>query len=174
LVLDPAQASHQPIARWGHQLAATGFSAVAGLPESIAQRQAHRAEKRLRQAGYECELELQSWEDGPGTVLALIWQLGPVPTLFAALGERGKPAERVADDAVDELLHHAEHGPHAVDPYSADQLLLPLALASGRSQFAVSQVTSHLLTNAEVVRWFTSRTITITGREGEAGQVTIE
>lgn len=174
LGLEEASASHAPISRWGRQLAVTGFSAVAGLPQTIAQRQAHRAEKRLRQAGYDCEIELQNWEDGPGTVLALVWQLGPVPTLFAALGERGKPAERVADDAVDELLHHAEHGPHAVDPHSADQLLIPLALAPGRSEFPVSQVTSHLLTNGEVVRQFTGRQITITGDEGQPGRVTVQ
>ncbi|MDW8222263.1 MAG: RNA 3'-terminal phosphate cyclase [Gemmatales bacterium] len=174
LRLDEAEAGRAPIARWGRQLAVTGFSAVAGLPETIAQRQAHRAEKRLRQAGYDCDLELQTWEDGPGTVLALVWQLGPVPTLFAALGERGKPAERVADEAVEELLEHAERGPDAVDPHSADQLLIPLALAPGPSEFPVSQVTSHLLTNAEVVRLFTSRQITVAGDEGQPGRVRIE
>ncbi|GBD35253.1 RNA 3'-terminal phosphate cyclase [bacterium HR36] len=174
LGLDEASASHPPLARWGRQLAVTGFSAVAGLPSKIAQRQAHRASKRLQQAGYDCDIELQNWEDGPGTVLALVWHVGPVPTLFAALGERGKPAERVADDAVDELIHHAEQGPQAVDPHSADQLLLPLALAAGASHYSVSQVTSHLLTNAEVVRLFTSRRITVTGSEGQPGRVSLE
>jgi RNA 3'-phosphate cyclase len=174
LVLVADQAAHPPIPRWGRQLAVTGFSAVAGLPLSIAERQAHRAEKRLRQAGLDAEIEIQSWEGGPGTVLALVWQLGPVPTLFAALGERGKPAERVADDAVDELLHHAEHGPQAVDPHSADQLLLPLALAAGRSSFPVSTITSHLITNAEVVSRFLPRRITIAGKEGEPGSVLVE
>ena len=38
----------------------------------------------------------------------------------------------------------------AVDPYLADQLILPLALASGSSELTTSRITQHLLTNAEV------------------------
>src|SRR5262249_13547205 len=52
--------------------AVKGFSAVAGLPEEIAQRQARRAAQRLKkEAGLRAELREESWEGGPGTVLAL-------------------------------------------------------------------------------------------------------
>ncbi len=42
--------------------------------------------------------------------------------------------------------------PGAVDPHSADQLLLPLALAEGRSAYTVTEVTEHLRTNAATIR----------------------
>src|SRR5262249_38722504 len=59
---------------------------------------------------------------------------GPPPP-FVGLGGRGNPAEAVADEAVAELLAFLETPAGAVDPHSADQLLLPLALAPGRSEY---------------------------------------
>lgn len=84
-----------------------------------------------------------------------------VPATFVGIGERGKPAEVVADDAIDDLLAFEAVTDAAVDPHSADQILLPLALAQGRSEFTVSQVTEHLRTNAETIRAFLDRSITI-------------
>ena len=46
-----------------------------------------------------------------------------------------------------------------VDEHSADQLILPLAFAEGASEYRVSRVTKHLLTNVEVVRKFILRRI---------------
>ncbi|MCS6850054.1 MAG: RNA 3'-terminal phosphate cyclase [Gemmataceae bacterium] len=152
---------------------AGGFSAVAGLPSSIAQRQARRAVNRLRQAGLEAHIREETWPNGPGTVLAIQLDTEPAPTLFVGLGERGKPAERVADEAADQALAYARAAPAAVDPYSADQLVLPLALANGPSSFTVSEVTSHLRTNVEVVRRFLDRTICCEGDIGQPGEVVI-
>jgi RNA 3'-phosphate cyclase len=70
---------------------ATVLSAVAGLPEDIAKRQARRAVYRLCEAGIAAEAVQESWEGGPGTVLAVRLQTHPVPTVFCALGQRGKP-----------------------------------------------------------------------------------
>jgi RNA 3'-terminal phosphate cyclase (ATP) len=55
----------------------------------------------------------------------------------------------------------------AVDPHSADQILLPLALAPGRSEFSVSAVTEHLRTNAETIAAFLDRAITVEEPQGE-------
>src|SRR5262249_3904296 len=58
----------------GRVTAATGFSAVAGLPEErqIARRQARRAAHRLKQFGLaRVDIREETWEGGPGTVLAL-------------------------------------------------------------------------------------------------------
>jgi RNA 3'-terminal phosphate cyclase len=68
-------------------------------------------------------------------------------------GTRGKRAERVADEAVDALAAFLGSD-GAVDPWLADQLLLPLALADGPSELRTSEVTAHLLTNAEVIQLF--------------------
>jgi RNA 3'-terminal phosphate cyclase (ATP) len=97
----------------------------------------------------------------------------PVPNLFFGLGARGKRAERVADEAVDQVLAYLKAAPAAADAHSADQLVLPLALAEGPSAFSVAEVTSHLLTNIAVIRQFLEREIVCEGREGSAGWVRV-
>lgn len=152
---------------------AIGFSAVAGLPESIARRQARRAAHRLEQYGLDVDIREESWDGGPGTVLAVELDTKPVPTLFFGLGARGKPAERVADDAFDQVVAYLEARPAAVDAHSADQIVLPLALAEGTSEFTVANVTSHLLTNIAIIRQFIEREIVCEGEEGKPGTVRI-
>jgi RNA 3'-phosphate cyclase len=158
----------------GEVTRATAISAVAGLPEQIAERQARRATTRLRQRRLQTDVQLETWEDGPGTVLTIMLDTTPVPTLFFGLGARGKPAERVADEAVDQAFAYLDTVPSAVDAHSADQLVLPLALAEEASMFRVAEVTPHLQTNIEVIRRFVDRHITCTGQEGEAGAVHID
>jgi RNA 3'-terminal phosphate cyclase (ATP) len=148
------------------------LSAVAGLPVSIAARQDRQACERLHAAGIPLETRVEEWPGGPGTMLALILHGPPVPTMFFALGSRGKPAERVADEAVDEALAYLA-SPGGVDPHSADQLLLPLALAPEASPYRVSAITRHLLTNAHVIGHFIDRQICIEGEPGQPGTVTI-
>jgi RNA 3'-terminal phosphate cyclase (ATP) len=150
----------------------TGFSAVAGLPEEIATRQARQAEKGLRDTGLRVQIREECWEDGPGTVLALILPTTRAPTLFFGLGARGKRAERVADEAVEQMQAYLA-SPGAVDVHSADQLVLPLALAEGPSGYSVAEVTLHLLTNIAVIRRFLEREIICEGERGSPGMVRV-
>ena len=150
-----------------------GFSAVAGLPEHIARRQAQHAAKRLKNLGLRVDIREETWPGGPGTVVALILNTAPVPTLFFALGERGKPAERVADEAVTQVSRFHKLEQPAVDEHSADQLLLPLAWAEGPSAMPVAEISSHLVTNAFVIRQFVNRAIDIEGQQGNPGRVRI-
>jgi RNA 3'-terminal phosphate cyclase (ATP) len=150
----------------------SGFSAVAGLPEDIARRQARRARFRMEQNAFRVDIREESWEGGPGTVLAMVVNEDPVPVLFFALGARGKPAERVADEAVDQVLAYLRNPP-AVDSHSADQLVLPLALANGPSEYTVTEITPHLTTNIAVIRQFLEREIVCEGEEGAPGVVRI-
>jgi RNA 3'-terminal phosphate cyclase (ATP) len=152
---------------------ARGFSAVAGLPAQIAQRQARRAHYRLRSAGLDATFAEETWDGGPGTVVAVQLDTTPAPTLFFGLGARGKPAERVADEAADQVADYLSAEPAAVDAHSADQIVLPLALAEGPSEYGVAKVTQHLLTNVAVIQRFVEREILIEGDEGQAGTVRI-
>lgn len=152
---------------------ASGFSAVAGLDTTIARRQARRARFRLEERGLEVDIREETWEGGPGTVLAVVLDTAPVPTLFFTLGARGKPAERVADEAVNQVLAYLDSGPGLVDPHSADQLVLPLALAEGSSEYGVSEVTLHLTTNVAVIRRFLDRHVVCEGELGGSGRVRI-
>ena len=132
--------------------AITGLSAVSRLPRAIAERQRRRVEERLAAAGLGAAVALE--EDrpahGPGTLvfLAVHGRAG-----FSALGRRGVPAERVADEAVDQLLAWLASGA-AVDDHLADQLVPFLALAAGASRFTCPTVSPHLATVAWVVRQF--------------------
>src|SRR5262249_51683325 len=137
----------------------------------------------------EIEITLADWPSHPhvqGAALALTAESaqGP-PATFTGLGERGKPAETVADEAVDELLAFLDAParaappapppdaalppppppppppPAAVDPPPPDQTLPPLALAPGRSEYTVTAVTEHLRTNAATIAAFLDRKIAI-------------
>ncbi len=129
-----------------------GISGVSRLPRSIAERQKKRVEERLSAAGIACEIAIE--EDatalGPGTLvfLCLHGRAG-----FSALGRRGLPAERVADQAVDELLDYLASGA-AVDVRLADQLVPFLAFASSPSSFTCPTLSPHLRTVAWTVQQF--------------------
>ncbi|MCZ2343157.1 MAG: RNA 3'-terminal phosphate cyclase [Bacteroidales bacterium] len=152
---------------------AGGFSAVADLPASIAERQAKKLRSGLKEMEVESHIPTETWSNGPGTVAAVIFRQAPVPTLFFGIGERGKPAEQVAHDAIDQARAYRDSG-CPVDPHAADQILLPLTFAEGASEYRVSAVTRHLTTNAEVIRQFVEREMTITGDEGGPGVVRVE
>jgi RNA 3'-terminal phosphate cyclase (ATP) len=152
----------------------SGFSAVAGLPDTIAKRQAQRAEYTMKQRfDLKSHLALESWPGGPGTVVGLVMETTPVPVLVFALGERGKPSEKVADEATAQVGEYLRAAPAAVDFHSADQILLPLALADGPSEYSVTEVTQHLLTNIQVIRAFLDRSIICEGEEGQPGWMRI-
>lgn len=148
---------------------------VADLPRSVAERERKIVAERLQEAGFRTTAHLQELRNGPGNAVGLFLDAGADGCIagFTALGERGKRAEAVAEEAVASLLAHWRAAPHAVDPHAADQLLLPLVFAEGPSRFATSEVTQHLLTNADILRRFVSRPIRIVGGLGAPGVVEI-
>jgi RNA 3'-terminal phosphate cyclase (ATP) len=62
---------------------------------------------------------------------------------FTCLGERGKPMEEVANEAVDGLVSW-QQASAAVDEHLADQLVLPALFARGTSSWRTNRVTEHL------------------------------
>jgi RNA 3'-terminal phosphate cyclase (ATP) len=155
-----------------------GIAGVANLNDDIARRMRDRATKRLSGSGILAEIELVRWPSpGQGAAISLTAEYeGITPATFVGLGERGKPAETVADEAADELLAFESVADAALDPHSADQLLLPLALAEGKSEFTVSEITDHLRTNAVTIGAFLEREITIEepAGAGQPGRVMFE
>jgi RNA 3'-terminal phosphate cyclase (ATP) len=149
-----------------------GFSAAAGLPYHVIMRQARRAASRMEEFGVEADVREENWEGGPGSVLGLVVDTEPAPALFFGLGARGKPAEFVADEAADQAIAYLR-APAPVDAHSADQIVLPLALADGPSEYGVAELTQHLLTNIGVIRQFLEREIVGEGHLGMPGVVRI-
>jgi RNA 3'-terminal phosphate cyclase (ATP) len=174
VILRPARPL-QPIrlSERGALLRIQGISAVANLDDEIAIRQKHQALRRLEPLCRDTKIKTLNLPSmGKGTFILLIAQFEQGSACYTALGEKGKPAEKVADEACDSLqfLLNRRSG---IDEYLADQLLLPLVLAQGPSNFAAPKITSHLLTNAEVIRKFLPVGITIEGELDQEGHISI-
>ena len=151
-----------------------GMGEVTNLEVGIARRMADRAMGQLEGHGVPVEIEANRTPgSGQGASITLIAEFSQSPPVaFVGLGKRGKAAESVADDAVGQLLGHIEAKTGAVDAHSADQLLLPLAFAEGRSIYTVAEVTEHLRTNVETIGAFLERPIRIEST-GEGGRVVV-
>ncbi|MBI2804129.1 MAG: RNA 3'-phosphate cyclase [Planctomycetes bacterium] len=144
---------------------------LAGLPSQIGDRLRQRAANRLGNLGLEVETRMETHTGGPGCILGIELPTAPAPTFLFALGEKGTPAEAVADEAASIVADFLRADPLGVDEHSADHLLLPLSLAEGASEFRVASLSSHLLTNADVIGHFLERSITFEGTQGEPGTV---
>lgn len=145
-----------------------GLSAVSRLPRSIAERQRARALERLAAAGIDADIAIEEDSEarGPGTLLflAVRGRAG-----FSALGRRGVPAERVADEAVEALLAWRAAGGD-VDEHLADQLVSVLALAPDASVLTCASVSSHLRT----VAWLVEQVVPVNVTLGEGRPARIE
>lgn len=150
-----------------------GISAVANLDVSIAERQRNQALVRLAERFPSVEITVVKMPSlFRGTMLLLIAEFEKSQCCYFGLGARGKPAERVADEAVDQLLEFfGTDG--AIDERLADQLILPLAFSSGVSQLRTSKVTQHLLTNAEVLKACLSIDVKVDGDISRPGLVRV-
>lgn len=150
-----------------------GLSAASNLPSHVAERQARRAKERLKALGLPLEMEVTlAPSTGQGSFLFLVALSEDGIGGFSSLGARGKRAEAVSDEAVDELIRYLESG-CAVDEHLADQLIPFLALAQGNSRFTTSRISQHLLTNIWVARHFLSVELIVEGEEGSPGAVEV-
>jgi RNA 3'-terminal phosphate cyclase (ATP) len=158
----------------GPLLQINGAAGVARLSASIAGRMRDRARARLHESGLPAEVSTINWPgSSPGAAIGLVAQHEQTLASFIGLGAPGKPAEIVADEAVEALLAY-ENSPGAIDPHSADQILLPLAMAEGRSICTVTEVTEHLRTNARTITSFLDRPIRIEeSQDGRPGRVVV-
>ncbi|MEW6751896.1 MAG: RNA 3'-terminal phosphate cyclase [Candidatus Latescibacterota bacterium] len=147
---------------------------AANLPAHIPQRMADRARSLLAGAGLPCDLHPRRYSSaGPGAALVLVAEYDGLSAGFTGFGERGKFSAAVAEEACELLLRfHAQDAP--VDAHLGDQLLLPAAVAGGRTELRVERVTGHLLTNAAVIGRFLPGRIQVEGGEGEPGVVRVE
>ncbi len=158
----------------GRRLRITGISAVSNLPEHIAVRQRDRAYAVLEKEGIEATIEiLLAPSPGKGSFLFLVAECENIRAGFGSLGAIGKRAEAVAEEACAEFLSYLG-AQGALDPHLADQIVPWLACCHGPSEFTVSRITGHLLTNLWVVRRFMNLGIEVAGQEGEEGRILIQ
>ncbi|MBD3288414.1 RNA 3'-phosphate cyclase [candidate division KSB1 bacterium] len=150
-----------------------GISAAANLNASIIERQKAQMQRRLSRKNIECDIRNETMPSRWKNTMALLFaQFENGSGCFTALGAVGKRAEKVADEAFTGLSEYL-YTSGCVDKYLADQLLLPLAFATGKSRYSTSKITQHLLTNRDVIRPFTDIEIHIKGNPGQEGVVHI-
>jgi RNA 3'-terminal phosphate cyclase (ATP) len=83
------------------------------------------------------------------------------------------PADKVAEVAVADLAAFLDNGA-AVDEHLADQLLIPMALAEGKSILTTSQLTQHTLTNSDLLRQWLDVSIQIDGPLGQPARIMVD
>lgn len=152
----------------------TGRALAANLPEHIPRRMAEHAMALLDRLGVPLAITPQVLNAAcAGAGLFLTAEYEHVRCGFSALGTRGKPAEEVAEDAVRALLAHWTCGA-ALDLHLADQIVVPLALAAGRSTVSVERISRHLETNAWVIERFGLARVHLEQTSAGTGLITVE
>jgi RNA 3'-terminal phosphate cyclase (ATP) len=152
-----------------------GLSAACNLPKHVAERQKDYALRRIeREMKMDAEIVVLDNVpgSGPGSFFFLVAESEKVIAGFSSLGERGKPAEEVAKEALDSLKDYIESD-GCIDPHLADQLVPYIVLAKGHSVFTTTRITEHLLTNLWVIRHFFDVDISMQGEKGSAGKIEI-
>ena len=122
---------------------------VSQLPRSIAERELDVVGQRLGWTRTRVE-EVDA--AGPGNICLCEVECEHLTELFIGFGQRGKPAERVAADAVREVRNYLRSGAPAGE-HLADQLLVPLAVAGGGC-FDTTALSTHTQTNLQVIERF--------------------
>jgi len=173
----PARIRPLSLIERGRVLGVTGWSAVGNLPMAIALRQRDAARKvlasRMGNETFPVEIEALSVPTpGQGTFLFLLLETEHSVAGFASLGERGKRAEEVGEEAAAALADHWQAGA-ALDPHLPDQLAPLLSLCVEGSAFTTSRVTEHLVTNLGTIELFRNFSPTIEGEVGRPGMVRI-
>lgn len=137
------------------------------LPEHIVQREIAQVAKGLQQHRNKLSSQAFTFESySPGNFVFLEAEYENSQAGFSALGKRGKPAEEVADKACRAFIEF-DNTVATADMHLADQIILYLALAHGESSFVAEKVTSHLVTNIEIIREFLPVSISMESRNGK-------
>ena len=154
-----------------HAVEITGVSHSCGLPAHVVDRQARAAKHVLKDAGYDAAIKTEpeergTWTTGSGITLWSGYKSG------SALGERGKRAELVGEEAARGILTELQ-APGTVDVHLADQLVPYLALATGNSEMRVREMTKHLETNLYITQQFLEVNFTVQKDERGEGAVLV-
>lgn len=134
-----------------------GISHCVKLPSHVAQRQAVAAKEKLGSRGISnVNIAIETYPPdrdphiAPGSGITLLMKCSAGSIIGAdSIGERGKPAERVGEEAANKLLSEIE-SKAPVDRHLGDILIPYMTVAEGRSEIFVSEITMHTITNIRV------------------------
>jgi len=157
-----------------------GISHCVKLPSHVAQRQAGAAKERLISAGYsDVKIAVETCPPdqdphvAPGSGITLFMKTSEGSIIGAdSVGERGKPAERVGEEAASKLLREIK-SEAPVDRHLGDILIPYMVVADGNSDIHVSEVTMHTLTNIRVAEIITGVRFKVQGDLGKPGRISV-
>lgn len=138
-----------------------GISYSSRLPDHIVRRMVNSASKILEKHDFNVEIDTEILQVNhpkcalnPGCGIVL-WAETTTGCILGAnsLGEIGKPAEKVGEEAAIKLLEEINSG-GTVDSHAADQLIVYMILAEGRSIIKTGNLTMHTLTCIELSKMF--------------------
>jgi RNA 3'-terminal phosphate cyclase (ATP) len=124
---------------------------VSSLPGHVAERELKVLKRELRLETRDLRIE-EVKARGPGNVALVELESAHVTEVFAGFGQLGVRAEAVAHGLAKDARRYLQ-AEVPVGEHLADQLLLPMALAGGGS-FVTLSLSSHALTNIEVLKVF--------------------
>jgi RNA 3'-terminal phosphate cyclase (ATP) len=144
---------------------------IAHLPEHIAERELAALGQALNLSEDHLERVRADTALGPGNAVMVAVRSAHVTEVFAGFGERGVPAETVANSVARQVKRYVRAGV-SVGEYLADQLLIPLALAGGGS-FETLRPSLHFRTNLEVIRRFLDVAVNVQALEADRWRVDV-
>jgi RNA 3'-terminal phosphate cyclase (ATP) len=133
---------------------------IANLAHSIAHRECNEIAKRLNWPIEICKpVILDCTTQGFGNVVCIEMQYEHCTEVITECGDKGVPAERVAEKAAINARKYIASGAPVGD-HLADQLMIPFALA-GSGSYCTMPLTQHSHTNIETIRLFIGCTIAV-------------
>jgi RNA 3'-terminal phosphate cyclase (ATP) len=170
--------------RWlktGELIGIEGISHCVKLPSHVAQRQANAAKEKLGAASFssvnvatETYPPNQDPHVASGSGITLLAKFTSGAILGSdSLGERGKPAESVGEEAASKLINELRSGA-PVDRHMGDIVIPYMTVAEGRSEVHVSEITMHTLTNIKVAEMLTGVKFDVHGELHRPGTVGVD
>lgn len=151
-----------------------GIVHASNLPADIPKRMKHAAIRRLHGRGdVKIEERVYSGDEAVGQGGAVVLWADREETILGAdcLASRGKPSERVGEEAAAALVKDLEANA-CLDVHAADQLLVYLVQTPEASVFRVREVSDHLRTQAWLLELFMGRRVSMKA-DGHAWRVEV-
>ncbi len=159
-----------------------GRSHCVKLPAHVAERQAKAATEFLRKQGINVpiNIDIETYPPhrdphlGPGSGIVL-WAISDKGEIIGAdaVGEKGKPAEQVGQEAAMKLVEDLRTG-KAFDRHMADMLIPYIALAEGYSKIGVAKLTLHTITNIYITEKILGVKFKVDGKEDQPGIIEVQ
>lgn len=128
-----------------------GISIAGSLPQDVAERQKWGATKLLNGHGFDSHIQTSLEKTAsPGTSITLIAHCENTILGADNIGKLGVRAEEIGKHCAEGLLASINSNA-ALDKWMADQILIFLALANGKSEIKVEEVTEHCQTNIRII-----------------------